>query len=104
MDKMPEQWIDVHDRETDKTGKDRIGVCKMRRQVTKLSKYGMTGLVVGALGFRWIDNPIFQAPPSRCSSGAKKMRMLTDAKTKVARPYLVGSANVAIANLSRSGL
>ena len=40
MDKMPEQWIDVHDCETIKTGKDRIGVCKMRRQVTKLSKYG----------------------------------------------------------------
>jgi hypothetical protein len=40
MDKMPEQWIDVHDCETVKTGKDRIGVCKMCRQVTKLSKYG----------------------------------------------------------------
>jgi hypothetical protein len=40
MDKMPEQWIDVHDSETVKTGKDRIGVCKMCRQVTELSKYG----------------------------------------------------------------
>jgi hypothetical protein len=37
---MPEQWIDVHDCETLKTGKDRIGVCKMCRQVTKLSKDG----------------------------------------------------------------
>jgi hypothetical protein len=40
MDKMAEQWIDVHDSETVKTGKDRIGVCKMCRQVTELSKYG----------------------------------------------------------------
>jgi len=54
--------------------------------------------------FRWIGNPTFQAPPSRCPSGAKKMRMLADAKTKVARPYLVGSAHVAIASVSRSGL